>query len=439
MIKNKNLANASWIIGCKVVQALLGVIISMLTARYLGPSSFGVINYAAAIVAFVAPITKLGLSHVLVQEIVYAPESEGKIIGSSLTMSFISSLLCIVGVISFSMITNANEPETVIVCSLYSALLVAHALELVQYWFQAKLISKYTSIVSVVVYLLISLYKIVLLIANKSVYWFAVANAIDHLLIGFILLAIYRVKSNQKLSFSLEWAKKLFNKSKFFIVSSMMVTIFAQTDKIMIKFMIDDAATGIYSAASACAGMASFVFAAIIDSMRPTILEHKKNESQLYETNLCRLYSIIIYMALAQSLAMTLFAKPIIWILYGTQYFASISVLSIIVWQATFSYIGSVRNIWILAEEKHSYLWIINLSGAITNVLLNLLLIPKWGVEGAAVASVVTQIFTNVIIGYIIKPIRENNTIMLKSFNPSVLLEMIEQIIKKKADKDKHA
>ena len=439
MIKNKNLANASWIIGCKVVQALLGVIISMLTARYLGPSSFGVINYAAAIVAFVAPITKLGLSHVLVQEIVYAPESEGKIIGSSLTMSFISSLLCIVGVISFSMITNANEPETVIVCSLYSALLVAHALELVQYWFQAKLISKYTSIVSVVVYLLISLYKIVLLIANKSVYWFAVANAIDHLLIGFILLAIYRWKSKQKISFSLEWAKKLFNKSKFFIVSSMMVTIFAQTDKIMIKFMIDDAATGIYSAASACAGMASFVFAAIIDSMRPTILEHKKNESQLYETNLCRLYSIIIYMALAQSLAMTLFAKPIIWILYGTQYFASISVLSIIVWQATFSYIGSVRNIWILAEEKHSYLWIINLSGAITNVLLNLLLIPKWGVEGAAVASVVTQIFTNVIIGYIIKPIRGNNTIMLKSFNPSVLLGMIEQIIKKKADKNKHA
>ena len=411
----------------------------MLTARYLGPSSFGVINYAAAIVAFVAPITKLGLSHVLVQEIVYAPESEGKIIGSSLTMSFISSLLCIVGVISFSMITNANEPETVIVCSLYSALLVAHALELVQYWFQAKLISKYTSIVSVVVYLLISLYKIVLLIANKSVYWFAVANAIDHLLIGFILLAIYRWKSKQKISFSLEWAKKLFNKSKFFIVSSMMVTIFAQTDKIMIKFMIDDAATGIYSAASACAGMASFVFAAIIDSMRPTILEHKKNESQLYETNLCRLYSIIIYMALAQSLAMTLFAKPIIWILYGTQYFASISVLSIIVWQATFSYIGSVRNIWILAEEKHSYLWIINLSGAITNVLLNLLLIPKWGVEGAAVASVVTQIFTNVIIGYIIKPIRGNNTIMLKSFNPSVLLGMIEQIIKKKADKNKHA
>ena len=67
LIRNKNLANASWIIACKLIQAVLGVLISMFTARYLGPSNFGVINYAAAVVAFAVPITKLGLPHVLVQ------------------------------------------------------------------------------------------------------------------------------------------------------------------------------------------------------------------------------------------------------------------------------------------------------------------------------------------------------------------------------------
>lgn len=432
MIKNKNLANASWIIGCKIVQALLGVIISMLTARYLGPSSFGVINYAAAIVAFIAPITKLGLSYVIVQEIVYSPDSEGKILGSSLVMSLASSVLCIIGVISFSLITSAGETETIVVCALYSMLLVAHALELLQYWFQAKLISKYTSVVSVVVYLVISLYKIILLITNQSVYWFAVSSAIDHLLIGFILLIIYRRKSEQKLVFSFEWAKKLINKSKFFIVAGMMVTIYVQTDKIMLKFMVGDAATGIYSAASACATMSSFVFAAIIDSMRPTIVEHKRENSPLYETNMCRLYSIIIYMALAQSIVMTLFAKPIIWILYGVEYFPAISVLAIIVWQATFSYMGAVRNVWILAEEKQNYLWIINLSGALVNVVLNLILIPIFGVEGAAIASVATQMFTNFIIGFLIKPIRANNYLMIKGWNPRELIAMCKQLVSRR-------
>ena len=429
LIKNRNLINATWIVGCKCIQALLGVVISMLTARYLGPSNFGVVNYAAAIVAFVTPITQLGLAHVIVQEIVYSPESEGKILGSSLTMSFVSSILCMIGVISFSAIANFGEPETIIVCALYSILLIANALELIQFWFQAKLISKYTSIVSVIAYFLISVYKIILLITKQRVYWFAVSNAIDHLIIGIVLIVIYRKKSTHRLLFSFAWAKKLLGKSKFFIVSSMMVTIFAQTDKIMLKFMLDDAATGIYSAASACAGMTSFVFAAIIDSMRPTIVSCKKTQNSSYELNLCRTYAIVIYMALAQSLVMTLFAKPIVWILYGNEYLDSALILSIVVWQTTFSYIGSLRNVWILAEEKQRYLWIINLSGALTNIVLNFALIPLWGIAGAAVASVITQIFTNFIIGFVIKPIRYNNVLMLKSLRPSILSEMIKSFI----------
>ena len=432
MIRNKNIANAGWIISCKIIQALLGVVISMLTARYLGPSYFGKINYAAAIVAFVAPIAKLGLSHIVIQEIVYSPESEGKILGSSLIMSVISSIFCILGVVAFSVVMDPNDQETILVCALYSILLLANALEVIQYWFQAKLMSKYTSIVSVIAYVVISLYKTILLLTKQGVYMFAVSNAIDHFLIGIVLLVIYNKKSEQRLSFSWIWAKKILNQSRFFIVSSMMITIFAQTDKIMLKFMIGDEATGLYSAASACAGMTSFVFAAIIDSMRPTILEYKKKNSPLYETSMCRLYSIIIYTALAQSIFMTLLAKPIILILYGNEYMGAIPVLQLVVWYTTFSYIGSVRSVWILAEGKQRYLWIINLSGALTNVLLNAIMIPIWGIAGAAIASVITQLFTNFIIGFIMKPIRNNNFLILKGGHPHYLLDIVKTVISRK-------
>ncbi len=433
MIRNKSVANASWIIGCKIVQSVLGLVISMLTARYLGPSQFGVINYAAAVVAFFAPIAKLGLNHVIVQEIVYSPDSEGDILGTSMGMSLLSSLFCIAGVVSFSAIANPGDSETTIVCALYSILMISQTMEFIQYWFQARLMSKYPSVVAVIVFVIISIYKAVLVFTQQSVYWFAVSNALDHLIIGVVLLFIYKKKCSHKLNFSFEWAKKLFSKSKFFIVSSMMVTIFAQTDKIMLNLMIDETATGIYSAACTCAGMTSFVFAAIIDSSRPTIVESKKKSGVLYETNMCRLYSVVIFLALMQSLAMTLFSKPIIWILYGKEFFDAIPVLSIIVWQTTFSYIGSVRNVWILVEEKQRFLWIINLSGALTNIVLNLLLIPLWGAMGAAIASVITQIFTNFIIGFIMKPIRENNRLMVRSLNPKILTELLKMIIGRKA------
>lgn len=427
LVKNKVAKNSLWIISCRVVQAFLALAISILTARFLGPSNYGLINYAASVVSFVVPIMNLGLNSILVQEIVNDPQKEGETLGTVLVLSLASSFLCILGVLSFATIVNAGEKDTFIVCGLYSIMLIFQALEITQYWFQAKLMSKYTSLTMLVAYILTSIYKIFLLATQKSVYWFAVSNAIDYAIIGFVLLIVYKRLGGQKLSFSLHTAKKLFSKSRYYIISNMMVTIFAQTDRIMLKLMINDSAVGWYSAAVSCSGMTSFIFVAIIDSFRPVIFESKKINQKSFEINVSRLYSIIIYSSLIQSATITLFAKPIIGILYGSAYNASIMALRIVVWYTTFSYLGSVRNIWILAESKHKVLWILNLFGAILNVSLNLIFIPIWGIYGAAFASLLTQIFTNVIMGFIIKPIRYNNSLMIKGLNPNIIFKLIKK------------
>lgn len=431
MNKNKVIKNASWIIGIQLIKSLLGIVISMLTARFLGPSNFGLINYAASIVAFVTPIMYLGLTGVLVQEIVNTPEKEGEILGTSVTMTFLSSLLCVIGVISFAAAVNRGERETVIVCALYSTLLIFQSLELLNYWFQAKLLSKYASGVALFAYAVISGYKIYLLAAHKSIYWFALSNALDYMIIVIGLFIVYKRLGGGRLRFNLSTARRLWGKSRYYIVSNMMIAIFAQTDRIMLKLMINDAATGYYSAAVACAGMTGFVFTAIIDSFRPLIFDDKKTDEIRYEKDMCRLYGIIIYLSLLQSLVITLFSGLIIKILYGAAYSASINALKLIVWYTTFSYLGSVRNIWILAENKQKYLWIINLSGALANVALNYILIPITGIMGAALASLVTQIFTNVIIGFIIRPIRYSNTLMLRALNPKEMTKAIKALIKR--------
>ena len=204
-----------------------------------------------------------------------------------------------------------------------------------------------------------------------------------------------------------------------------MVTVFAQTDRIMIKMMIDDASTGYYSAAVTCAGLTSFVFQAIADSARPAIFEAQMVDKNRFETNVSRLYCVMIYFSLVQCVGMTLFARIIIHILYGSSYEPAVSALRIIVWYTTFSYLGVVRNIWILAEQKQRYLWKINLFGAIANVVLNALLIPKFGIMGAAFASLFTQFYTNVIVGFIIRPIRHNNTLMARGLNPKLILDVL--------------
>lgn len=424
---NKVVKNASRIIVCRIVQSLIALIIGTLSARYLGPSNYGLLNYANSIVAFVVPLAQLGLRNVLVEEIIAHPEREGKTLGTSIVMSVASSILCIFGCLAFVSIVNVGERETFIVCALYSISLVFQMTEMIQYWYQAKLLSKYTSVVSLIAYGIVAVYKFFLLVSGKNIYWFAISYALDFFIISIVLFFIYKKVGNQKLSFSFSLGKQLFSKSKYYIVANMMVTVFAQTDKIMIKMFVGDAENGYYSTAVTCAGITGFVFGAVLDSLRPVIFESKKVSQKDFEKNVTLLYSIIFYMGMIQNVFLTVFAKQVVNILYGSAYLAAIPLLQIITWYSAFSYMGTVRNMWMLAEEKQKYLWILNMSGALLNVVGNFIMIPHIGVAGAAIASVLTQFFTNFLLCFIVRPIRPTSKMIIKALNPKPLLDILRR------------
>ena len=428
MSKHRILGNAAWIIGCRIIQAILAVVITMLTARYLGPSDYGLINYASSLVAFLAPIGKLGLDSILVNEIINQPEHEGETLGTAIVLSLISSVFCMLGLAGFVAIANPGEAVTSLVCVLYSFVLLAYAVELTQFWFQAHLLSKYPSLATLVAYIVKSAYQVFLLVKGSSIYWFAITNAFDILLIAVIILAVYRCKNGQALMFSWISAKRMLSQSKHHIVASMMVTIFANTDRIMIKVMIGDTQTGLYSAAVACAGLTNFVFSAIIYSTQPIILEKYRQKSKTYETILTLLYAVVIWLSLLQSVVMASFSPFIINTLYGKDYLLAVDPLRLIVWYTTFSYLGAVRNIWIIANKRHEILWKINLTGALGNILLNLLLIPILGISGAAIASLLTQIITNVVLCFIFTDLKPTVRYMKDAINPHVCLRLIKSL-----------
>ena len=424
-MNNRIVKNASWIIACKVARAVLNLVVSMITARYLGPSNYGLITYVSSIVAFIVPLVQLGINAILVQEFVDNPSQSGRTIGTATLLTTVSSFLGILGTWAFVSIVNRNETETIVVSVLYSVSLFFQMTEMIQYWYQSKLLSKYVSIVSLISRIVVSLYKIYIIISGKNLYWFAVVNSLDFLIISVALFVIYFKLEGQRLSFSMDTARQMLSKSKHFIIAGMMVSVFTQTDKIMIKLMVGDAESGYYSAAATCVGMSVFVFTAIIDSFRPVIFENKKTNQSLYKTNTIRLYAIVIYMALAQSVVLTVFARPIINLLYGSEYLSAVGILQIITWYSAFSYLGAARNIWFLAEKKQKYVWITNLIGATVNVIGNAALIPLWGAYGAAISSVVTQFIINFALSFVIKPIRENGMWMVYALNPKVLYQML--------------
>ena len=98
-----------------------------------------------------------------------------------------------------------------------------------------------------------------------------------------------------------------------------------------------------------------------------------------------------------------------------------------LVWQVSFSFMGIVRNIWLLAECEQKIIWKLNLAGALLSALINLLLIRQMGALGAAVASLVTQIFTNFVLGYIVPELRSNNRLIIKGMNPKLIRNFLHR------------
>ena len=131
----------------------------------------------------------------------------------------------------------------------------------------------------------------------------------------------------------------------------------------------------------------------------------------------------------------TIFAPLVIKVLYGAEFAPAVGVLRILTWYTGFSYMGSLRNIWLLAEEKQRYLPAINLSGVVLNVAINLFVIPRFGAIGAATVSFITQFFMNFVLTLVIKPLRPCNRLMLKGLMPkfffSQLREAVEIMFKK--------
>ena len=78
LLKNKIVKNASWLIGGKLAHKLLAFLVGLFTARYLGPSNYGLINYGAAYTAFFASICTLGINSIIVKDFVDHPDEEGK-------------------------------------------------------------------------------------------------------------------------------------------------------------------------------------------------------------------------------------------------------------------------------------------------------------------------------------------------------------------------
>lgn len=417
LLKGKVFRNAGWIVSCKIIQMIISFFISIITARYLGPSNFGIINYVDSFVLFLTPVCTLGLENVIVKELVHAPDKQGETMGTVVVMQLISSMVCTIGITAMVFCLNSGSKTYTIIAFLYSLSLVFKCFEVVQYWYQSKLMSKISSIAGILAYIIMSFYKIFLLATGKSVEWFAFSVAIDALVLSILLMLFYKHHKGPKFKISWERGKEMLQKSYHFILSGVMVSVYWHFGRIILNHMVDEASVGYYSTANKLCTIWAFILVAIIDSVRPVLFEKFGKSKAEFEKLLKCLYTVIIYVSFSVALVLTVFAKPVILIMYGEAYAQSASVLKVLAWCNAFSYIGMARSIWSISNGLERYEKIMAAIGVICNITLNVTLIPLFGVVGAGLATLITQIFINYIVMFFFKELRPNGKLITEAFN----------------------
>lgn len=418
LLKGKFAQNAGWLIGAKIYQLVTNLVISALMARYLGASDFGLVNYAASFATLFTAICTLGIDSILVNELLKDRSKNGTQLGSAIGLRLCSSTMSVLTILGLAWVLNPKEPLTIQVVFIYSISLTFQCFDTINSWFQANLESKITASASAAGYTISAVYKAFLLITHKDVRWFAAAHAVEYAFVAILLLISYRRNRNRlsPIRFNGRVGLGLLSQSYHFIISGMMIALYGQMDRVMLKSMVNTEAVGHYSCASTISSFWAFVLVAIIDAAKPMILAKYNENKAAFERGLIRLYGAIIYLSALATLGLSLLSKPLILIMFGTEYLPGRGALCILSCGTAFAYLGVARSIWLVPQGKQKFAKYIAACGATGNLILNLLLIPKLGIIGASIATVATQIFNNFILGFLMPPIRENNKLILKAF-----------------------
>lgn len=415
IIGNKFANNTLWLLLDRIFQLLLGLIVGIWTARYLGPSNFGVLNYGASIITFFSVICSLGLENVIIKYFIDNPKKNNTILFSAIAIRALTAVLSIIVIYIMVSLIHYDDKIVKSVIILQSLALIFNSFDTIDYWFQSILMSKYVVLAKSIARVFVSIWKIYLLISNASLAFFALSSTIEAVILGIILLVIYFKKNKINISISKRYSTELVLDSYHFILSGLLVSLFTQMDKIMLGNLIGKESVGVYSVAANIATLWYFVPLAVINSARPIILKKKQNSILDYQRNLKQLYAFIFWLGVLVSLFITLFSNIIIKYLYGQQYIEASVPLVILIWSSIFSLLGTARNIWIVSEGVNKYTKYYFLIGIIANFLLNYIFIDLFGALGSALATLVAQIITTIIAPLLFKKTKGSTYLMGKA------------------------
>jgi len=411
--------NISWLFFERILRITVGLFVSVWVAKYLGPKQFGFFSYTLSFVALFGFMVTISHTSIVVRELVKNPNHNDEIVSTAFWLRIMGAMLGILITLAVSINLTSNDRFVNILILIIASSTIFQSFNVVDDYFQSKVMNKFVVITNVVSLFLSSVIKIILILNDAPLIAFVWVVFFDNFILASGFIYFY-IKLNSKfkiknLKFKSKTAILLLKDSWPLMISSAAILIHIKVDQVIIKEILGLEAVGQYAAAARVSEAWYFIPSVLTASFFPAIINAKKNNEDLYNSRLQKLYDIMVWVAIAIAIPMIFLSDWLIEILYGYQYSEAGNVLMIHIWAGVFVSLGLASNGWLICENLQKFLLVNTFIATITNIGLNYILIPKFGIVGAAWATIISYFLVGYLCLLIWKKTRINFINLTKS------------------------
>lgn len=409
------------LIGGEILSRILGVALFIILARHLGPEDFGIYTLALSFYMIFSLISNFGLSNLLVKDVAREKEVAPKYIGSIMVIKSILSIACIVLLILLTWILDYPFKTTIAILIYSIALIFSSHMETFSSLFRAYEVMQYSSLINI----LRSIIGFILVLAAVYMQLGILEIVGTQALSFFIVFIIFFYFTNKRFVkikplFDGILIKKLILGALPFLMTGTVYIINAKVDVVMLSKLGSESMVGLYSAANELI-FTLFVIPNLLSTAIFPVISKKFKESINSIAEMCNFSSkILIILGVPMGTGIFILSPQIIHLIYGQRFNDSIIALQILSITIILTFSRVVFSWALTAIDKVNLALTEYILCLILNIVLNIFLIPKYGLIGISIANIIVSIFGNIFLLYMLNRYIKGISIIKSYFKPII-------------------
>lgn len=383
--------NMGWLAGERAFAVLVGGALSIVTVRYLGPDRLGTYSFALSIVALLASFTQLN-ANLFVRELIVEPRQESIILGSAAALSttLVIAAEAVILIVGLTLIPS-DEHTTRALLAVFGVGLMFGPVMVLDFAFQANLRAREATFARNCGLTFVAVASLAVVAADGGVVALATATLLGPLVTAVLFVRFYSTADAKVRRWrpELETVKRLGRATVPLTISAVAISFYMRVDQVMLGWLSTPEEVGVYAATVRLSEFVYFIPMIAVASFGPGLAAVRRVDFKVFEQSLSRLFVFLAITALIIIAVTELVGGWIAVLLYGEAYSGVGEVLRVHILAALFVFFGVAEMIWVVNESVQRIFMYKTIAGAIVNIGLNIVLLPRFGAVGAAWSTLI--------------------------------------------------